>query len=173
MRTFFSILIVSLFFVPHHSLLGQTYELSPTGIGLTGGMSTQNGLELRQSIGEPVIETWTIQASELRQGFQQSVNGTTTALDQFPELSESLLIYPQPAREQLTTAWNGQEVLAGTVTWFDLSGRQIQEMTQPLYLLPGETRQIDLHSLAPGTYLMILNGEKGLQLGSWPVIRLP
>lgn len=172
MRNFLP-LLVSLCFLPVSSLSGQNYELSPTGIGLTGGLSQQNGLSLRHSIGEPVIDTWTIQASELRQGFQQAVNGVTTSLDQFPELAEFLQLYPQPARESLTASWNGKEILAGTVSWFDLSGRQIHEMTQQLYLLPGEIRSIDLGTLAPGTYVMTLNGEKGLQLGSWPVIRLP
>ena len=152
--------------------LGQQTSSGPEGIGLSGGLEESATYTLRHSIGEPVIGTWTIHASELRQGFQQSISLSTTAVSAEARFQE-LKIYPQPVRDFVTLDWTGKELLAGVIHFYEMNGREMTELTHSLYLLPDERKRISTQTLPPGTYFLILTGEGGKQEGTWPLIRLP
>lgn len=155
------------------STMAQTYELTPVGMGLSGGeLQTEHAI-LQHSIGEPMTETWQISAHELRQGFQQSVEGYVTSIASEKYFSQ-LHTYPQPAQEQLTIAWEGTNPLILRLSWWDISGKSVENSSvQAIYLLPGEKTQLSLQDLAAGTYLLLAEDENGTRLSAWPVIKLP
>lgn len=155
------------------SVSAQTYELAPVGIGLSGGEVQAERARLQYSLGEPMTETWQLSASELRQGFQQSVEGYVTSLVSEQYFSQ-LRTYPQPAREQLTLAWEGSTPLIMRLSWWDVSGKSIDKVpVETVYLLPGEKTTLPLEQLSPGTYLLLAKDAHGVRLGAWPVIKLP
>lgn len=151
----------------------QTYDLAPIGIGLSGGESVSGNQQLQYSIGETMTQAWELSANELRQGFQQSIEGYVTSLTSQAYFRQ-LRTYPQPAREQLTLAWDGADPLIMRLSWWDISGRAIENApAQPIYLLPGEKLDLSLLHLSPGTYLLLAEDENGTRLSAWPVIKLP
>lgn len=153
--------------------LAQTYQLAPVGIGLSGGELQTGNASIQHSIGEPMIDTWQLSANELRQGFQQSVEGYVTSLESEKYFSH-LSTYPQPAREQLTLAWDGADPLILRLSWWDISGRAIEKApVRAIYLLPGEKTNLSLAQFLPGTYLLLAEDENGTRLSAWPVIKLP
>ncbi len=155
------------------STMAQTYELTPVGIGLSGGELQTGNATLQHSIGEPMTETWQLSASELRQGFQQSVEGYVTSAESEKYFSQ-LRTYPQPAQDQLTVAWDGATPLIMRLSWWDISGKSVENSSiQAIYLLPGEKTQLSLQHLTAGTYLLLAEDENGTRLSAWPVVKLP
>lgn len=155
------------------TLQAQVYDLAPVGVGLSGGQLESANHQLRHSIGEPLTDTWSISAAELRQGFQQSAQSFVTSLTSQESLQD-LRTYPQPAREQLTLDWTGSSPLIMRLSWWDISGRVVENQpSQVIYLLPGEKIVLSLQHLVPGTYLLLAKDENDSRLGAWPVIKLP
>lgn len=151
----------------------QTYSLEPIGIGLSGGITESSTGQLQHSIGEPMTDTWQLSASELRQGFQQIVEGFVTSVES-EKFFNQLRTYPQPAREALTLAWDGTTPLIMRLSWWDISGRAIENTpVKAIYLLPGEKTVLPLGHLTPGTYLLLAEDENGTRLSAWPVVKLP
>lgn len=173
MRYYQPLLLTLLFAGFPLMILAQTTHTSPVGIGLSGGTVDVGDHVLRYSVGEPVISTWTIQAGELKQGFQQATLSPLTSVSYGASSLHRVVVYPQPVKDLLTLDWQGKEVFAGALHWHDLNGREITGMTQAVYLLPGETRNISVTRLPAGPYLLIITGDQGVPVGSWKVIRLP
>ena len=153
---------------------GQSFDQAPVGIGLSGGeLASPGGMTLRSSVGEPMTEVWQISAYELRQGFQQTVQGAITSVEG-EQLHTYFSTFPQPAGEELHIRWGGRQPMVVKLAWWDISGRRISGMDREVFsFLPGETVTIGLEHLIPGTYLLKATGEGGQQIAVWPVIRLP
>jgi len=81
-----------------------------------------------------------------------------------------ILIYPNPASDQLNISWRAAKSGDAILTVYDLSGKQI--LSNKLRLMYGENKfDLNVHSMDVGTYLIQIKSLQNLQHGKFSVIK--
>ena len=128
-------------------------------IGSGGTFATATWGSLSSTAGESVINTSVTSSLVLTQGFQQPLQ-TDLAVYSVPSNNISVKVYPVPASDLINVEIDGSTMKHYTVTLFDLPGRVLHVPYQDA----GSGTQIkfvfDIHSLAAGAYLLLINDER-------------
>jgi len=128
-------------------------------ITTTGDCQTNTSGSLSWTLGECVINTYTVTNIILTQGFQQS-KLTATAIKEVPENLIEINAYPNPTADLVAlkiTTGSGQGV---KYQLYDLYGKLLAEQK-----LVNSEAKISFNNLASGTYLLkIFNKDQELKV---------
>lgn len=142
--------VVLLFFLLAYSAL-NSQSLQRSSINSMGKSSQKGSFILSQSVGQSSLTAVFVNEKFIRQGFQQkSINSTS-------QKSFDLLLYPNPNNGEFAFEISGNpEGLSFLV--YDAQGRQVITESKVKNKLTSVT-SVDL---APGMYVLFLNGKSGL-----------
>lgn len=124
--------------------------LLPKVIATSGGFTKNSSFSICWTLGESIIETYSSENMFLTQGFQQP-NYLTTSINEFPDLSFNVKIYPNPAENILNINLLNFENQIFTVQIYDLAGKLIIENT-----LDKSINQLNIEELSKGMYMLKL-----------------
>jgi hypothetical protein len=138
-------LLVLLFFtgIPENSIAQQ---LTPAVVSSGGETFTGNGLSLDFTVGEIMTESISTTGLLLTQGFLQGPDRNTGIEENLID-EKDIVVYPNPAANQLYILYNDQDTRPVSADIKDLQGRLVLRTDggiNPLYL--------NLEKLTPGFY---------------------
>lgn len=116
-------------------------------VSSAGETNTIAGYEVSWTVGEPVIATVSGANNLLTQGFHQT-RLNITSVEDFAEPIPGLYVYPNPASKSFIIRFSSEESKK-EFSLYDLSGKIIQQN-----IIPGKETEVDIHSLANGSYLL-------------------
>jgi hypothetical protein len=127
---------------------------NPEVLASSGGSSDKNGISASWTVGETIINEFSIPGYLLSQGFQQGILSFATEIEDLPE-EISITAYPNPVLSSLTLKIVNQ---SGSYHWsvrvYDVKGEVvIQNETEEV------TTEINFTSLPPGAYLVRISHQ--------------
>ena len=143
----------------------QSQSLSPEVIATAGEHFATANAQLSWTLGEPVIETYTGDKSQLTQGFHQT-QLTVVAVNE-PVAAFPVLLYPNPTTALLTVEAPESPQAFG-LELLDGSGRLLHRLPAAA---PAAPRTLDLSGYAPGLYLLQLRSGDGRSIQSFKIIK--
>ncbi|MEI6765483.1 MAG: T9SS type A sorting domain-containing protein [Bacteroidota bacterium] len=155
MRT---IAVLLIFYLSAVFCLGQSVERQ---VVATGGGSYTNGttLAIDYTIGEIVISTISGSGSILTQGFQQPMPGSLVSVPENTEPAEDVLVFPNPANEQLHISISKPGAQPYEIAMMDQLGRLVYYERGFTAVLGGLTISLPVAHLATGTYFIRITSE--------------
>ena len=139
------------YYVPNNS--NHFYNWSVIGGDILTGQGTDSitVMWLVGGVGQVILEENNTQCY-----YQDTLDvsvGTNSITDPFFE--SGVKVYPNPFQDRLTIEW-GAAMNTKSILLLDLSGRAL--ISQPVY--SGESLDIDVSDLAPGCYLLVVQGDR-------------
>jgi hypothetical protein len=133
----------------------------------TAGMSAENaGYQLSWTVGEPVVETFTSDASTLTQGFQQS-KLTVTAIEQLTIGEFELKVYPNPFNDEISIeTLKNEQSLEINLVLYDVTGKLLLQSK-----ISNQIEKIALQHYPSGNYLLQFFSEKMIPLQTFKVVK--
>ena len=122
------------------------------------------GYEVSWTLGESVIQTFTSGSDILTQGFHQT-KLVVTAIDEPSRLVSELKVYPNPTSDYVMIHFNS-ELKDKHYSLYDITGKMIR-----LNSISETDTQIDVSTLASGTYLLQIGAEKTNQIQSFKIVK--
>lgn len=133
-----------------------TLSLSAQEVVATAGNEfTASNQTLSWTMGEVVIETFTVENAAINQGFHQSVI-IITNIDTEIHFPIEIEVYPNPTSSTLTVSYSAEVAERVTYMVYNLSGNC---MTAGVIL--NSKTELDFSSYAPGVYILRLIDSKG------------
>ena len=154
-----------LYFVFAAALLSlgmSAQSLTPQVIASTGGFSSNANGSLSYTVGEmTMVQTFSANGNILTQGFQQPTNDTIVGLlDITQDDFGSFVLYPNPAHDNLTLEFTGNQQGNPVVNIYDVVGKKI--ITERFVSTEGSNKlNINTAALNKGIYILEIetNGE--------------
>lgn len=139
-------------------LFMHAQSLSPTVISSTGGFSSNANGSLSYTVGEmTMVQTFSANGNILTQGFQQPNENVTGLIDMTKDEFGSLVVYPNPAVENL---WYGVELPESgrlTISLFDVIGQKVSDVYNASYSGGKVIQQTNVSTFAAGSYFLTMS----------------
>jgi hypothetical protein len=137
------------------SLMMQAQSLTPTVISSTGGFSSNANGSLSYTVGEmTMVQTFSANGNILTQGFQQPNDNITGLIDLTHDDYGSLVVYPNPAVDNLWYGFQFPENGKIQVALYDMLGQVVSELYTADYTGGKTVQQISVSSLAAADYFI-------------------
>lgn len=133
-------------------------------ITTSGGYGETTGARVTWTIGEPVTETVTGTNSILNQGFNQGDLTITIIKNPF-QSGLGLLIYPNPAVNELMISIEESEIENLRYILFDMGGKILFENK-----IPGSVTHVSVNKLVPSTYILKIYQSKK-EIGVYKIVK--
>lgn len=139
----------------------QAQETIPT----TGGDATGSGGSSTYSVGQLVYTTNTDIGGTVTQGVQQSFEFNTLSNPELTTLNLTAVTYPNPATDYVVISISDAKLKDLSFNLYDLQGRAVSQgqVNQSI-------TQIDMQSLAIGTYVLKVN-QNNQELKTFKIIK--
>ena len=137
---------------------------TPDLIATAGDVFKNNEVELSWSVGEIMIETFSVTGNLLTQGFHQPDYEIATITDEKTGNDYTVLVFPNPASDIVTIQVIGITDQKLTYRLIDLHGRILLVKS-----LNNTTEQINISRLSPGLFLLQVITESGEKVCSYKI----
>jgi len=133
-------------------------------IPASGGEASGSGGSSSYSIGQ-LVYTTTTGSGTVTQGVQQSVELFTLSNPELTSVNLTAVTYPNPTSDYVVLAISDASLSDLSYSLYDLQGRVVaqDQATQ-------SNTQIDMHSLATGTYVLKVN-QNNKELKTFKIIK--
>jgi hypothetical protein len=146
-------------------LLGTHSIYSQETITTSGGEATGSGGSSSYSVGQIVYTTHTGASGSISQGVQQSVELFTLSNPDLTTVNLTAVTYPNPTSNYVVLAISDANLSNLNYVLYDLQGRIVTKG-----LTTQANTQIDMHSLATGTYVLKIN-QNSQELKTFKIIK--
>lgn len=140
------------------SSLGMNAQsLTPQVIASTGGFSSNANGSLSYTVGEmTMVQTFSANNNILTQGFQQPNDIPLGLLDITQDDFGSFVVYPNPAVDNTSLAFQMPEAGRVTIALYDMLGQKVSDVYAGNYENGKVTAQTNVANLAGAEYFMTL-----------------
>ena len=138
---------IGIFFL---STLSFSQSIEKFSIDSGGASASAGGIQILYTIGEVNVQEYSTSTLSVSEGFINSYDSSTLAIDDFEISDNSIIMYPNPTAEFINISSN-QAV--EKVEIFDLLGKEVLNTTV--------TNEIKITHLPTGMYLVKVYAEKG------------
>ena len=149
------------FFLMGSTVFGQTIQNSV--ISSAGGSSSTSNVKMDYTLGETVIETFSVGGNTLTQGFHQT-NLTLVAIENV-ELFAEISIYPNPTSEFVNIDIPANYKLM-EISMFDVTGKLLKTQANASGLVT-----LDVNNLATGTYYLQVINPKNKEFKTFKLVK--
>lgn len=134
-------------------------------ISVSGGEATGSGGSSSYSVGQLVYTTSTGSGGTIAQGVQQSFELITLSNPELTTVNLRAVTYPNPTSDNVVLAISDANLSDLSYALYDIQGRAVAQgqATQP-------NTQIDMQSLALGTYILKVN-QNNQELKMFKIIK--
>lgn len=130
-----------------------------------GGDMEGSGVTISYTIGQIAVQSYGEGSTSISEGVQQPYEIQTIGIDNYPGITLSAMVYPNPTLGNVQLTMNNVQ-FEGEVRVFDLNGKFLFSKK-----IEGETTVIPMSDLATGTYFVnVLNGTQVLK--SFKVVKM-
>ena len=130
-----------------------------------GGTATGNGGTVTYTIGQIAVQTNGDGTASISEGVQQPYEISVVGVDNYPSISLSMSVYPNPTLDRLKLEISEMN-FNGEVKVFDIGGKYLFSKK-----IEGAVTEMDFSSFAPGSYFVIVFRDKE-QLKSFKVVKM-
>lgn len=146
--------------------LGYGQSVSPEVTASAGEHFTGTNAQLSWTIGELMVETYTMGSNQLTQGFHQT-NLIVTAVGDFAD-SFQVSVFPNPTIDVLNVTWSE---ISGplTLSLYDATGKpllQQQALDQTM------SKMVDLSTYAAGSYYLHLSNQESKTIKTFKILKV-
>ena len=131
----------------------------------TGGTASGNGGTVTYTVGQIAVQTNSDGNTSISEGVQQPYEISVVGVDDYPGISLSMSVYPNPTLDRLKLEISNGD-FDGEVKVFDMNGKYLLSKK-----IEGQTTEMDFSPYAPGTYFVsVLNGTQVMK--SFKVVKM-
>ena len=130
-----------------------------------GGTATGNGGTVTYTIGQIAVQTNSDGTASFSEGVQQPFEISIVGMDNYPSISLSMSVYPNPTLDRLKLEISEMN-FNGEVKVFDIGGKYLFSKK-----IEGTVTEMDFSSFAPGSYFVNVFNDKE-QLKSFKVVKM-
>ena len=153
------VFIFALWVLTMHTINAQS-DIVPMGGDMEG-----SGVTISYTIGQIAVQSYGEGSTNISEGVQQPYEIQTIGIDNYPGITLSAMVYPNPTTSNLQLAISNEE-FEGEVKVFDTNGKYLFSRK-----IKGSATEIPMSDLAAGTYFV--NVLKGTQvLKSFKVVKM-
>ncbi len=153
------VFIFALWVLTMHNINAQS-DIVPMGGDMEG-----SGVTISYTIGQIAVQSYGEGSTNISEGVQQPYEIQTIGIDNYPGITLSAMVYPNPTTSNLQLAISNEE-FEGEVKVFDTNGKYLFSRK-----IKGSATEIPMSDLAAGTYFV--NVLKGTQvLKSFKVVKM-
>ncbi len=140
-------------------------------IGPLGILSSSEKIQISATVGEVVVSTFETEKSILTQGFQQAENEDLVSSYRSESILSGLSVFPNPASDILSVKISSIDSDDLIFSIHDIFGRVLTSQPR-IKVLSGieETINLEVNTLATGTYYLRILNSKGQLAGSVPFL---
>lgn len=130
-----------------------------------GGTASGNGGTVTYTVGQIAVQTNSDGNTSISEGVQQPYEISVVGVDDYPGISLSMSVYPNPTLDRLKLEISNSD-FEGEVKVFDMNGKYLLSKK-----IEGQTTEMDFSPYAPGTYFVsVLNGTQVMK--SFKVVKM-
>lgn len=133
-------------------------------VSSAGATQEASGYEVSWTLGEPVIETFSLASNILTQGFHQT-KLVITAIGEPEIMASELKVYPNPTSDFFIIHFSS-DLKDKHYSLFDMTGKMLELNS----ILETDTK-INVSNLASGTYLLHIGANKTNLIQSFKIVK--